>query len=298
MFDYLLKIEALGSKLRMWRAFFFLALGLLIAAVSQVDYSRLSSLSTIFSGGGYIARVSVEGAISHNRSRDALMEKIARDDAIKAVLLKIDSPGGTVGDSEVLYQQILDIASRKPVVAVMGNVAASGGYMIALAADHIIARNGTLTGSIGVRSSYIGISQVAQKLGITLRTIKTSEHKGAGSLLEEMSENAVKHLQAVVDDFHRHFISLVVARRNMNENDALEVSDGRVFTGSQAHNAGLIDAIGGEHEALAWLKENKDVDATKLAVRDLEYRHRIVNAEGLISMLYMAFTDFFQRSGM
>nr|WP_272899050.1 signal peptide peptidase SppA [Anaplasma platys] len=242
-------------------------------------------------GNSYIARVNVEGAISRNRSRDVLMEKIARDDAIKAVLLRIDSPGGTVGDSEVLYQQLRDIAAKKPVVAVMGNVAASGGYMIALAADHVVARNGTITGSIGVRSNYIGVSQIAKNLGITLRTIKTSEHKGAGSPFEEMSEGSIKLMQEVVDDFHRFFVGLVMAHRNMTEAEALKVSDGRVFTGSQAYNAGLIDEIGGEHEALEWLKEHKEVDIN-IPVRDLEYRHGIMNAEGLLSMLSTAFAEF------
>lgn len=293
MYDYLLKIEALGSKLKIWRAVFFFTLGLFVVTASQVDYSNLSVPKVFGRNSGCIARVNIEGTISRNKERDSLMERLARDDSVRAVLLKIDSPGGTVGDSEVLYQQVRDIAERKPVVAVLGNVAASGGYMVALAADHIVARNGSVTGSIGVVSNYVGVSQIAKNLGITLKTIKTSEHKASMSPLEEMSESSTKLMQGIVDDFHKFFIGLVVKRRNMSEDAALQVSDGRIYTGSQAYDAGLIDEIGGEREALQWLKENRDVDGS-LAVRDLEYRRGVMGAGGLLSMLSMVFSELFR----
>lgn len=281
MFDHLLKIEALSAKVSFWRGLFFVVAVSLVVVASQVDYSRLRLPETLgLTSGGYIARLGIESTIGRNKSRDAVLQKIENNDAIKAVLLKIDSPGGTVGDSEILYNQIRRIAEKKPVVALLGNVAASGGYMVALAADHVVAHNGTVTGSIGVLSQYIGISQVAKKLGITLKTIKTSDLKVAMSPLEEMSENAENVLQGMVDDFHRFFVGLVAERRGMSVEKAYEVSDGRVYTGMQALNAGLIDEIGSEREALEWLRTHKDIDS-KAAVKDMDYGSHAVG--GLLS---------------
>ncbi|MDD9361457.1 MAG: S49 family peptidase, partial [Anaplasma sp.] len=138
----------MAFRVSMWRALFFVFLGILVFFDSQVDYSRFSFADIAGGAGGYIARIGIEGTISRNRGRDALLSRVEDDGSIKAVVLRIDSPGGTVGDSEALYRQIRAIAKKKPVVAVMGNVAASGGYMTALAADYVIANNGTITGSI------------------------------------------------------------------------------------------------------------------------------------------------------
>ncbi|MDB1135210.1 signal peptide peptidase SppA [Candidatus Anaplasma sp. TIGMIC] len=274
MFDYLLKIETLASKVSRWRALFFVAAGLLVVVVSQIDFSGLSLANVPMAGGGYIARVSIENTIGKNRARDALLSRVETNNAVKAVVLRIDSPGGTVGDSETVYKQIRNIAAKKPVVAVLENVAASGGYMVALAADHVVARNGTITGSIGVLSQYIGISELAKKLGISLKTIKTSELKASTSPLEELTPKSEELMREVVNDFHRYFVGLVAERRGFSEEEASRVADGRVFTGSQALKAGLVDEIGGEREALEWLHTNRNLDV-KLTVKDLEYRRGI-----------------------
>ena len=284
MFDHLLKIEALHSRVSAWRALFFITVCFLIFALFQIDYSRLfsygvpSSLST-----GVVARINVDGSIERNKSREALLKSLKRNKAIKAVILQIDSPGGTVGDSEVLYKHLREIAEEKPVVAMLGNVAASGGYMVALAADYIIARNGTITGSIGVLSQYIGVAQLARNLGISLKTIKTSELKAASSPLEDLSSTSEKVLQEVVDDFHRFFVGLVSERRGLVGGELSRVSDGRIYTGMQALKLGLIDEIGGEKEAFEWLK-GRDIDTEKLLVRDMDY-HRGFDSRGFLSML-------------
>ena len=298
MFDHLLKIEALSARVSLWRGLFFAVAVLLVVVASQVDYSRLRQVESWgLTRGGYIARIGVESTIGKSKSRDAILQKIESNDAIKAVLLKIDSPGGTVGDSEILYNQIRRIAKKKPVVALLGNVAASGGYMVALAADHVVAHNGTVTGSIGVLSQYVGISQIAKNLGITLKSIKTSDLKVAMSPLEEMSEGAEVVIQGIVDDFHRFFVQLVAERRGMSIEEAYKVSDGRVYTGMQALNAGLIDEIGDELVAVEWLKAHENIDE-KMPIKDMEYSSHAVGGllssaffSSLVKLVHMAYFE-------
>ncbi|WP_262998287.1 signal peptide peptidase SppA [Anaplasma capra] len=260
-------MEALHSRVLWWRASFFFAVCLLLLVVGQVDYSRITGM---FKAHSYVARVRISGEIGRSRAREALLSKLAESDSVKALVLRIDSPGGTVGDSEALYQQIREVALKKPVVAVLGNVAASGGYMAAIAADHVIARHGTITGSIGVISQYIGIAETAKNLGVALKSIKTSSLKSAMSPLEELSPEGESVIQGVVDDFHVFFTSLVAERRGFTPDQVSTVSDGRIYTGAQALQAGLVDAIGGEKEALEWLKTQKDIDVR--VVRDVDYR--------------------------
>ena len=298
MFDHLLKIETLSARVSLWRGLFFVVAILLVIVASQVDYSRLRlTESWGLTGGGYIARIGIESSIGRSKSRDAALQKIENNDAVKAVLLKIDSPGGTVGDSEILYNQIRRIAKKKPVVALLGNVAASGGYMVALAADHIVAHHGTVTGSIGVLSQYVGISKIAKNLGITLKSIKTSDLKVAMSPLEEMSEDAEGVVQGIVDDFHRFFVKLVAERRSMSMEEAYKVSDGRVYTGMQALDAGLIDKIGDELAAIEWLKTHESIDE-KMSVRDVEYSGHAVGGllssaffSSLVKLVHMAYFE-------
>ncbi|EOA63071.1 signal peptide peptidase SppA [Anaplasma phagocytophilum] len=285
MFDHLLKIEALASRVSMWRALFFVVLGLLVVFASQVDYSRFSFADIAGGAGGYVARIGIEGTIGRNKDRTALLSRVEDDSSIKAVVLRIDSPGGTVGDSEELYRQVRAIAEKKPVVAVMGNVAASGGYMAALAADHVIANNGTITGSIGVLTQYVGVARIAERLGITLKTIKTSELKASMSPLEEMSKNSENVMHELIKDFHRFFVSMVAERRGLSEEEAYKIADGRVYTGAQALQVKLVDELGGEREALEWLKSHHNIDTEKVVVRDLEYQSRLSLMGGLRMLL-------------
>ncbi|WP_041651140.1 signal peptide peptidase SppA [Anaplasma centrale] len=268
MLDHLLKMEALHSRVVWWRASFFFVVCLLLLIVGQVDYSRL--VGTLRRNHDYVARVRISGEISRSRAREAMMARLAESDSVKALVLRIDSPGGTVGDSEALYQQIREIALKKPVVAVLGNIAASGGYMAAIAADHVVARHGTITGSIGVISQYIGVAEVAGKLGITLKSIKTAPLKSNMSPLEELSPEGESIIQGVVDDFHVFFTDLVAERRGLAPDKVSVVSDGRIYTGAQALQVGLVDAIGGEKEALEWLKTQRDVDVR--VVKDVDYQ--------------------------
>ncbi|AXW84239.1 signal peptide peptidase SppA [Anaplasma marginale] len=268
MLDHLLKMEALHSRVLWWRASFFLVVCLLLLVMGHVDYSRV--IGTLRRTHDYVARVRISGEIGRSRAREAMLARLAESDSVKALVLRIDSPGGTVGDSEALYQQIREIALKKPVVAVLGNVAASGGYMAAIAADHVVARHGTITGSIGVVSQYIGVAEAAGKLGIALKSIKTAPLKSNMSPLEELSPEGESIIQGVVDDFHVFFVGLVAERRGFTPDKVSAVSDGRIYTGAQALQAGLIDAIGGEKEALEWLKTQRDVDVR--VVKDVDYQ--------------------------
>lgn len=232
----------------------------------------------------YIARLSIEGVIFDDSKRDELIESLIEDDYAKAVFLKIDSPGGSAIGGEELYLQLRRLAEKKPVVAIMRNMATSAGYMTALGADKIYARVGTITGSIGVIIQTAEFTDLAQKIGVTPIIVKSGPLKGNPSPLEEITPGGREALQAVIDDFHDVFIQMVADRRNLPLNTVRSIADGRVYSGQQAHKLKLIDAIGGEEEALAWLEEEKGVNKGLRVLDkepkkdDLEFIERFANS--------------------
>jgi protease IV len=185
---------------------------------------------------------------------DAVEETMARSSA-KALVLRIDSPGGTVVGGESLYRAIRAVAGEKPVVAVLGEVAASGGYMVAIAADRIYAREGTITGSIGVILQTTDVTGLLDKLGVSAEAIKSAPLKAVPSPFEKLSDEGRRATQGLVDDMYAMFVEMVAERRGFDADKAKELADGRVFTGRQAVANGLIDGIGGLGEARAWLDE-------------------------------------------
>jgi len=212
-------------------------------------------------GGARIARVNVTGIILEDRHRDKLLQQLKDDDHIKAVLVNINSPGGTVVGGENLYLGLRDIAGEKPVVAVMGSTATSAAYMTAIGADRIYARQGTLTGSIGVIMQTTDVTKLMDKIGMKPETIKSGPLKAQPNPMEPFSDEAREHIQEVVMDMYDLFVGMVVERRGMDVEATKALADGRVFTGKKALDAGLIDAIGGEAEALDWLETEKGLEA-------------------------------------
>ena len=182
--------------------------------------------------------------------------------------MHLNTPGGTVVGGESLYNSIKNIRAKKPVVAVMGDMATSAGYMIALGTDRIYAHNGTLTGSIGVLLQSVEITELAKKIGVTMDTVKSAPLKGSPSPFEKMSPAVRTSMQNVINSFYIIFIDMVVRERKLSRAAVFELADGRVYTGVQALNLKLIDAIGDEQEALAWLKQNRKID-TSIAIRDV-----------------------------
>jgi protease IV len=256
----------LRRSLAFWRILAVLALVAAIVAVLLTGPTKVGGLSM---RADHIARVKVSGIITGDEATLELLERIEKASRVKAVVVKIDSPGGTTAGSEALYLALRQLNEKKPVVTVMDTVAASGGYITAIAADHIVARGNTITGSIGVLFQWAQLQELLDTLGIEMRSIKSGELKAEPNLFEPMSDRAREVTEEMVADSFRWFIGLVEERRKLSPDQIRLVSDGRVFTGRQAVGAHLVDEIGGEDEAKAWLAANRDIDA-ELEVVDWE----------------------------
>jgi protease IV len=254
------------ERRRRWRRSAFWR-GFAVAAVIAILISAVSLGDVIAAASRQIARVEVSGVIAEDRDREALLAELAEAENVEAVVLRINSPGGTTAGSEALYEGVRRIAETKPVVAVLGEVAASGGYIAAISADHIVARGNTLTGSIGVIMEYPDLTGVLARLGIGVETLRSSDLKAEPSPFRPTPPAARTATEALVDESYGWFRELVGARRGLAGPALDAVATGGVFTGRRAVENGLVDAIGGEPEAIAWL-ESRDSGLGSLPVRD------------------------------
>lgn len=262
--DQIVDRRRLKRTLTFWR---ILAVVALVAAALAVA-GRVQGLKR----GNHVARLVVEGLIFDDRARDQALLDLAADSDAKALIVSIDSPGGTIVGGEALYYSLRNVADSKPVVAVMGSTATSAGYMTALGADHIVARSGTVTGSIGVLIQTADITGLLDKLGIKPETIKSRPLKAQPNPLEPLSEEAREATRAVVLDLFEMFVEMVAERRDMPRDKVLALADGRVFSGRQALSNGLVDALGGESKARQWLAETHEIPES-LPVRNIEVVH-------------------------
>ncbi len=258
--DYLVDRRRLRRQVGFWRIAAFVAAALAVVALGWRWYGPAGF------GGAHIARLSVSGLIAGDEATLKLIRQVADSKAAAAVVM-IDSPGGTTEGSEVLYQEIRRLAEKKPVVAVVGTMAASGAYIAALGADRIFVRGNSIVGSIGVLVEFPNVSGLMDKVGVKLETIKSSPLKAAPNGLEPTSEDARAAMAALVADSFAWFKDLVKERRHLSDDELARVDDGRVFTGRQGLPLKLADAIGGEREAIQWLESEKGV-AKNLPVRD------------------------------
>jgi protease-4 len=248
----------LRRSLAVWRILAVLALAAAILALLLTGTTTVGGLSK---RSDHIARVNVTGLITGDEKTLELLEQIEEADQVKAVLLRIDSPGGTTAGSEAVYLSLRQLGEHKPVVAVMDTVAASGGYIVAIAADHIVARGNTITGSVGVLFQWVQLQELLDTLGIEMQSIKSGELKAEPNPFEPMSERARQVTEEMVEESFRWFVDLVEERRQLAPEQVELISDGRVFTGRQAVTVRLVDQIGGEDEAKDWLAANRDIDA-------------------------------------
>jgi protease-4 len=209
--------------------------------------------------GDHVARITIEGVMVTDSDLIEALEKIEENDRVKAVIVEIDSPGGTVMGAETVFNGLSKIRKKKPVVAIMGTVAASGGYIAALPADTIFAHQNTITGSIGVIMQSTQLTGLLEKIGVSVEEYKSAPLKGQPSPFTETSDEARQATQDLIDDAFDWFVGLVEERRELSREEALVLADGRVFTGRQAVANGLIDAIGDETEARTWLSEEKGI---------------------------------------
>lgn len=208
--------------------------------------------SAIASSRGNIGVVEVTGPILSSKKIIKNLKRFKDDDAIKAIILRVDSPGGGIGPSQEIYRELMKTRETKIVIASMGSVAASGGYYIACATQGIVANSGTITGSIGVIMEYANIEQIAKKIGIFPVVIKSGEYKDMGSPMRELKDSEKQLFQNLVDELHAQFVSDAADARNMEIDVMAKLADGRVYTGQTAMKIKLIDRIGNMDDAVQW----------------------------------------------
>ncbi len=255
--DDLIDRRRLRRKLTFWRIVAFA-----VAAVALVS-------AALWRGGGeipgaatsHIAKVRIEGAITEDDELLERLETIRKSANVKGVVLAIDSPGGTTAGGEAIFEAVRKLAGDKPVVAQVGTLAASAGYMIASAADHIVARQSSIVGSIGVLVQYPDVTGLMDKLGVKLEEVKSSPLKAEPNPFNPTTDEERAMLRSMIMDSYDWFVGLVDERRPMTRAEVLAVADGSVFTGRQALQKKLVDELGGEDQTVAWLA-TKGVDGS------------------------------------
>jgi protease-4 len=225
--------------------------GLLIFFFSILFFiGRISGRSSRFTFGDKIAIVEIKGIIAQSSGIIEEIHQYQEDEGVKAIILRIDSPGGGVAPSQEIHREVLKAKSKKKIVTSMGSVAASGGYYIACASDLIVANPGTITGSIGVLMEFTNIEELFKKIGVKGVVLKSGEHKDIGSPLREMTPEEKKIIQNVIDNVHQQFIQAVAVGRKMDQAKVTQIADGRILTGEQAKQFGLVDQIGNLEDAI------------------------------------------------
>ena len=266
--DVIVDRRRIRRKLTFWRVAAALIAIAAIIAVATIGTSGKGGLTSA----GSIARVSIEGLIRSDRERVEALERLEKSPAA-AVIVHINSPGGTTAGSEQLYDALVRLKAKKPMVVVVDGLAASGGYITAIAADHIIAQQSSLVGSIGVLFQFPNFAELLKTVGVKVEEVKSSPLKAAPNGFEPTSPEAREALNSLVKDSYAWFRGLVKERRSMDDTLLEKVSDGRVFTGRQAVELKLIDQLGDEKTAVAWLVAQKGVKAD-LPVRDYKLTPR------------------------
>jgi protease-4 len=276
--DLIVDRRRMRRKLTFWRV-----LAVLVAIAAVVALAATAQRSDVLTtGGDYIARVKITGLIRNDQERVESLDKLAKSSA-KAVIVRIDSPGGTTAGSEQLHDSLRRVAAAKPLVVVVDGLAASGGYIAAMSADHIVAQGTSLVGSIGVLFQYPNVSELLKTIGVKVEEIKSSPLKAAPNGYEPTSPEARAAIEALVKDSYDWFRNMVRDRRHMDDATLQRVTDGRVFTGRQGLELKLVDEIGNEQTAVDWLAKEKGLKADT-PVRDWQLKPRFSD----LTMLHLA----------
>ena len=250
--DLMFEREKLRKQISRWKWLFILIMLVLVVFLVKDSDVKTNQKEII-------ASLRIEGIIDHDTELTKKLRDLGDNPKVKAVLIKVDSPGGVAYAGENLYIELKRLSEKKPVVAVLETLAASAGYMIALATDHIVARNMTLTGSIGVIWQSFEMVEMANKLGIKFVSVKSSPLKAAPNPMEKITPAAESATKQTISDSYDVFLAMLMEGRNMKRSQALKLADGRIYTGRRAKELNLIDEIGAEEEAVAWLEKNKDI---------------------------------------
>ncbi len=267
--DLIVDRRRMRRKLTFWRVLAFTVIVLGIAGAAAMTSSRVG----LYGVRPYIARVTISGLIRGDQERVRQLDRLAKSSTARAVIVHVDSPGGTTAGSEQLFDSLSSLREKKPLVVVVDSMAASGGYITALASDHIVAEQTSLVGSIGVLFQYPNFTDLLDKIGVKVEAVKSTPLKAAPNGFEPTSPEARAALDSIIKDSYAWFKGLVQDRRHLDDNELQTVVDGRVFTGHQAVDLKLIDQIGDERAAIDWLAKAKNVDS-KLPVRDYQLHGR------------------------
>lgn len=272
--------RALRRRLTAWRSAFIVA-GVIAAGAAAFALGAGESLSRQ----PQIARVTIEGLITEDRQQLRMLERLAKAPNVAGVILSINSGGGTTTGGEALFEAIRSVAKTKPVVAQFGTVAASAAYICGLAADHIVARGNSITGSVGVIFQWPEVSGLLDKVGVKMNEIKSGPLKAVPSMFEPISPGGRQVAEQMVAESQLWFLSLVKARRGIETAGVPGLEQGRVFSGREAVTFKLIDEVGGEAEAIKWLETKRGV-AAKLRVVD--WRPAATGSSGIFNWLGFA----------
>ena len=279
--DLIVDRRRMRRKLTFWRVLaIFIAVVAIVAVTATVARRGDGGITA---GGDSVARVKITGLIRNDQERVDSLERLAKSRSAKAVIVRIDSPGGTTAGSEQLHTALKNIAAAKPLVVVVDGLAASGGYIAAMSADHIVAQETSLVGSIGVLFQYPNVGDLLKTVGVKIEEVKSSPLKAAPNGYEPTSPEARAAIESLVKDSYAWFRGMVKDRRKMDDATLDKVTDGRVFTGRQGVALKLVDQIGNEKTAVAWLEKEKGIKADT-PVRDWQLKPRFSD----LSMLHLA----------
>jgi protease-4 len=267
--DLIVDRRRMRRKLTFWRVLAVLVIAVVVVGAAAF-LGRRGGLTGV---GDYIARVTIQGLIRDDEERVQQLERLGQSKAARAVIVHVDSPGGTTAGSEQLYDALMRLKERKPIVIVVDGLAASGGYITAIAGDHIVAKQTSLVGSIGVLFQYPNFTDLLDKVGVKVESIKSSPIKAAPSGFEPTSPEARAAIESIIKDSYAWFRGLVQDRRHLNDDELQAIADGRVFTGHQGIGLKLIDELGDERTGIAWLAKEKNINE-KLPVHDYQLRRR------------------------
>jgi protease IV len=266
--DVIVDRRRIRRKLTFWRVTAAIVAILAIVGVAVIASGGRGMLTA----SDAIARVTIEGLIRSDQDRVEALERLEKS-RYAAVIVHINSPGGTTAGSEQLYDSLVQLKAKKPLVVVVDGLAASGGYITAIAADHIVAQQTSLVGSIGVLFQFPNVTELLKTVGVKMEEIKSSPLKAAPNGFEPTSPEAHDAIDALVKDSYAWFRGLVKERRGMDDALLNKVADGRVFTGRQGVDLKLVDQLGDEKTAIAWLVAEKKVKSD-LPVRDYSLNPR------------------------
>lgn len=258
--DYIIERKRHKKQIAKWKLISLLVVLILTFYMNKNYFTNINIQNTESIGGSeYIARILINSEITYDFESIRNIDNISDRKNAKALIVTINSPGGSTVGSEMLYNSILKLSKIIPVVVVMGEVAASGGYMAALGGDYIIAHNGTITGSIGVLMQSAEITELADKLGVKFTNFKSDILKANPNLTEKVTPEAYQAIMDSVYEVQDYFVSLVAARRNLDIEYVKKVADGRIYSGRQAMDLKLIDEVGNEDTAIEWLEKERKI---------------------------------------